>query len=64
MEYTILEGGTTISTTIWTTVKFNFMDEPIDIPHFEPKSEADIILGIENRYITELDKLNNTEETI
>lgn len=61
MNYTIIDGGTRISTTVWTTVKFDFMNEPIDIPHFEPKSEADITLGIENRYITELNKLNNIE---
>jgi len=58
MAYTIIDGGTRISTTIWTTVKFDFLDELIDIPHFEPKSEADIILGIENREITERNKLD------
>lgn len=58
MAYTITDGGVRIATTIWTTVKFDFLDYEIDIPHFEPKSEADIIIGIENREITERNKLD------
>ena len=39
--------------TVFTTVLFDFMDEEIEIPHFNPQSEKDIELGISNRYISE-----------
>lgn len=57
MAYEILERRDSITT--YTLVKYDFLDEPVLIPHFQPQSEADIILGIENRQVTELEKLNN-----
>ena len=45
-----------IQTTVRTTVLFTFPDGStleVDIPHFMPKNEDEIQLGIENRYITE-----------
>ena len=50
------------TTTTITTVEYTLLDNTkivVDIPHFEPKSEEDIIKGISNRYITELKKLEN-----
>jgi hypothetical protein len=50
------------TTTTITTVEYTLLDNTkivVDIPHFESKSEEDIIKGISNRYITELKKLEN-----
>lgn len=52
------ESTYSTKTTI-TTVEFTFPDSKkitIDIPHFAPQSEDDILKGISNRYITELKK--------
>jgi hypothetical protein len=64
MSYTILNRTETIQVveykTVVTTVEYNIDGEilTIDVPHFMPSSEDDIILGIENREITERNKLN------
>ena len=42
--------------TIWTTVVFTFDNgdtKEVEIPHFNPKDEEEIQLGISNRFITE-----------
>lgn len=42
--------------TVWTTVVFTFSDnstKEVEIPHFNPKDEEEIQLGISNRFITE-----------
>ena len=42
--------------TVITTVEFTFEDgatKEVDISHFMPETEDDILLGISNRYITE-----------
>ena len=48
--------------TIFTTCKFDFMDKPIEIAHFNPQSEKDIELGISNRYISEKRAFDNREK--
>lgn len=54
-------------TTVTTTVEFTFevngekLTETIDIPHFNPKDETDIELGIKNKYESRLREL--TEKT-
>ena len=61
MAYEILDKQTSVITTVWTLVKFDFLEEAINIPHVNPKSEEDIILGIENREISERNKLLSVE---
>lgn len=60
MSYEIKDRQTVVSTTVWTLVKFDFLEEEINIPHFNPQSEGDILTGIENREITERNKQNET----
>jgi hypothetical protein len=42
---------------VFTTVKFDFMEDEIEIAHFNPQSEKDIAQGISNRSISEQRKL-------
>jgi hypothetical protein len=56
--------GTTVTNTIVTTkVEYDIAGELVivEIPHFNPQSEDDIELGINNRYVTEERKLSNQE---
>jgi hypothetical protein len=59
------EGNIIISSipekTVFTKVEYNLNGSIIvvDIPHFLPQSEDDIITGIENRMVTEIEKLSN-----
>jgi hypothetical protein len=48
-----------INKIVKTLVEFNIEGEvfQLEIPHFNPQSEDDIILGIQNREITERRKL-------
>jgi hypothetical protein len=62
MAYEILDKQTSVMTTVWTLVKFDFLEEAINIPHVNPESEDDIILGIENREISEKNKLLSVEQ--
>lgn len=57
MSYVITERRSDI--TVTTTVEYTFGETVVvvDIPHFNPADEAAIILGIENRAITEQAKL-------
>ena len=62
MEYKII-GGNTIQI-VTTDVEFTFEDgsvEIISIPHFNPANDADILKGIENRFISEQEARNNKE---
>jgi hypothetical protein len=56
MSYTILSRRT--EQTVFTTVEYNLDGQilVIEVPHFMPESEADIITGIENRQVTEKNK--------
>lgn len=49
--------------TINTVVEYNYdgVIVEVNIAHFMPESEADIILGIENRAVSEKRKLTNTK---
>jgi len=53
---------------VTTTVNFDFKDDgfdvqkTIDVEHFNPKDEKDIILGIENRYQSELNELKSIKK--
>lgn len=63
MPYTILDRKDQV--TVITTVEFTLSDgstKIIDVPHFMPKDEADIIRGIQNREITENNNLNIVSE--
>ena len=54
MNYEILERREQM--TIITKVKYTLSDNSeiiVDVAHFMPKDEAEIQLGIENRFITE-----------
>ena len=57
MAYTILSTETNVLTTVFTLVKFDFLDEPINIAHTNPADDADIELGISNREVSERNKL-------
>lgn len=62
-KYKILNGNTI--TIVNTLVEYTFEDgsiEEISVSHFNPKDDTDIILGIENRFITE-QEARNTEVT-
>ena len=55
MSFVILNRRT--SETIFTEVTFTFPDgsqDTIDVAHFEPQTEDEILQNIENRYQTEL----------
>ncbi len=61
MTYTILKSIE--QKTIITSVEYTFDNGDIliiDVSHFEPKSDEDIIIGIENRGITEQNNINNS----
>lgn len=49
------EGTTLTNKIVTTTVEYDINGESVivDIPHFNPQSEADITLGITNREISE-----------
>lgn len=53
------EGITVINKIVTTTVEFYINDDIVivEIPHFNPQSDDDIIIGITNREITERKKL-------
>lgn len=57
MNYTILSRRT--EETVFTTVEYDFDGEKVvvEVAHFMPQSEDDITLGIENRAVTEQQKL-------
>ena len=57
MAYEILDTQTNTLVTVFTLVKFDFLDEPINIPHINPTGDEDIQIGISNREITEKRKL-------
>lgn len=55
MKYEILESRELV--TVETTVKYTFPDDSeleVKISHFQPEDEAAIVVGIENRYVSEL----------
>ena len=56
MSYKILDTQTSILTTVWTLVKFDFLEKPINIPHTNPTGDEDIQLGILNRETSERKK--------
>lgn len=63
MSYKIL--NTREQLTVITTVEYTLDDNSvitIDVSHFMPKDNNDIINGIENRLVTENNKLNIIEE--
>lgn len=63
MSYKILEQREQL--TVVTTVEYILKDGStvtIDVSHYMPKDNNDIIKGIENREITENNKLDNTIE--
>lgn len=53
------QGQTITNRLVKTLVEFDIAGEvfQLEIPHFNPQSEDDIILGIQNREITERRKL-------
>lgn len=57
MPYTILSRRS--EETVFTTVQYNFDGKivEVEVAHFMPTSEQDIITGIENREVTEKNKL-------
>lgn len=59
MNYKILSRRT--EETVITTVEYDFNGEVVvvDVAHFMPQSEDDIILGIENRAVTEQQRLQD-----
>lgn len=63
MSYKILNTKEQI--TVITTVEYTFEDGStliIDVSHFMPNSEDDIIQGVKNRFITEQLNRNIIEE--
>lgn len=59
MEYIIKNGFSLGSDTVFTEVEYNIEGNiiTVDVAHFNPQNDMDIILGIENRYITEMYKI-------
>lgn len=55
MAYEILNKETVVSTTIFVTVKYDFLPESIIVPI----TDGDIEKGLSNREITEREKLEN-----
>lgn len=49
------QGTTLTNRTVITTVEYEFGDDKVilEIPHFNPQTEDDILLGISNREISE-----------
>ncbi len=65
MNYKIL--NTREEVTVITEVEYTFEDGStsiVNVSHFMPKSEEDIIKGIENRLVTENNNLENLTENI
>lgn len=62
MTYTI-KSSRQVEETIFTTVEYDFdgVIVEVEIPHFMPQSKEDIILGIENRAVSEQRKLDAIE---
>jgi hypothetical protein len=60
MNYKILDRRT--EQTVFTTVEYDFDGRivTVDVAHFMPESEQDIITGIENRAVTEQKRLEST----
>lgn len=60
MNYKILDRRT--EQTVFTTVEYDFDGQivTVDVAHFMPESEQDIITGIENRAVTEQKRLEST----
>lgn len=48
-------------TTVFTTIEYDFdgIKVTVEVPHFMPQSEDDIILGINNRGVSERRKLES-----
>ncbi len=62
MGYRIIE--TIEQKLVITKVEYTFEDgstSVIDVTHFQPKNENDIIKGVENRFITEQNNKNSNE---
>ena len=58
MEYRITntrQDGEMLYTTVEYTIEGQIVE--VDIPHFQPTCKGDVITGIENRYESELRKL-------
>jgi hypothetical protein len=57
MAYTILSRRT--EQTVFTTVEYNFDGQVVvvEVAHFMPESEESIITGIENRAVSEQNRL-------
>ncbi len=53
MANKILDTQTSILTTDWTLVQFDFLEEPINIPNVNPTGDEDIQVGILNREASE-----------
>lgn len=55
MSFTIIDRKESL--TVFTEVEYTFPDgstDIINIPHFEPKSEDEILINIQNRYESEI----------
>lgn len=64
MSYKILSTRT--EETVFTTVEYDFDGEIVivEVAHFMPQSENDIITGIENREVTEKVKLSTKSDKV
>jgi hypothetical protein len=64
MSYKILSTRT--EETVFTTVEYDFDGEIVivEVAHFMPQSENDIITGIENREVTEKVKLSTESDKV
>ena len=62
MNYKILDRRT--EQTVFTTVEYDFDGQivTVDVAHFMPGSEQDIITGIENRAVTEQRRLEGGDQ--
>lgn len=61
MKHKILNRTTYITVNTEVEYDFNGIKVIIEIPHFNPQSEDDITLGIENRAVTEQEKLKESK---
>jgi hypothetical protein len=64
MNYKILSRR--IEETVFTTVEYDFDGETVtvEVAHFMPQNEDDIILGIENRAVTEQKRLQDGDAEV
>jgi hypothetical protein len=64
MTYRIL--STRSEETVFTTVEYEFDGTPVvvEVAHFMPMSEEDIIIGIENREVSERRKFDSGSEVV